>query len=142
MNIPACIEWSAALETGVEEIDSQHRLLVDVFNRACKWLHQEGATQRFDQITKDLLGYAIFHFETEEELMRRYGYDPGDAARHLQAHRAFSARLLEARAGLRNDDTAARLALLQFLGDWLAHHILGTDRQLAEHVIRARRPTP
>jgi hemerythrin-like metal-binding protein len=142
MNTPTAIEWNAALETGVAEIDSQHRFLVDVFNRACTWLHQEGATQRFDEITRDLLGYAIFHFEAEEGLMLQSGYDADDTARHLQTHRDFSARLVEARAGLRGDDTAARIALLQFLGDWLAGHIRGTDRQLAAHVLRVRQPRP
>jgi len=39
---------------------------------------------------------AVFHFETQEELMKRCGYnraEPREADAHLQEHRKFSRRL-------------------------------------------------
>lgn len=138
---PAPIEWSDALSTGVEEIDSQHRILVAILNEANAKLCDSHSGRMFDQITKDLLGYAIYHFDTEEGLMKQYGYVEPDAERHRQAHRAFSAKVVKVRRDMQDwhDDTCAEL--LTFLNDWLVEHIRNTDRQLAEFILRARRPT-
>jgi hemerythrin-like metal-binding protein len=142
MNVPATIEWTAAMETGVAEIDEQHRLLVDILNRAITRMCESDNARQFDAITKDLLGYAIFHFETEEELMRQHAYADADAAQHRLAHRAFSARVAELRAGLGQGAASSREALLHFLRDWLNAHILGTDKDVADHILRSRQPRP
>ena len=68
------IQWSDALLTGVAEIDRQHRILVDTLNEARVKLTVETDDPLFEQITRDLLAYAIYHFNTEEQLMQQFGY--------------------------------------------------------------------
>ena len=52
------VGWDEALRTGVEEMDCQHRILIDTL------LELEGkrgtgdAARRFEEITRDLLAYA------------------------------------------------------------------------------------
>lgn len=142
MNHPAPIVWNDALSTGIEEIDSQHRVLVATLNVANAKLRDDPSGSLFDQITKDLLGYAIYHFDTEEGLMKQYGYGELDAERHRQAHRAFSAEVVRARQGMQDSHGDACAQLLTFLNDWLVEHIRGTDRHLAEFILRARQPSP
>jgi hemerythrin-like metal-binding protein len=137
------IEWTAAMETGVAEMDHQHRFLVDILNEALERPSLAEQDGLFDRITKDLLHYALVHFDTEEGLMRQYAYDshdPAAAEQHRHAHRSFSERVAGARAG--GDDPEARGTLLEFLRDWLTSHVLETDRELAAHVLRARQPRP
>ena len=136
------IEWTDALQTGVAEIDSQHRVLVATLNEAGAKLAADHSGELFDQITKDLLGYAIYHFETEEGLMKQFGYAGPAAEHHLQEHRAFSARVASVRRNLQHGHALSREALLKFLNDWLVDHILGTDRHLTEFILGARRTDP
>lgn len=132
------IEWSEALMTGVAEIDQQHRILVNTLNEANAKLAETLDVGVAEQITKDLLSYAIYHFETEEDLMLTSGYDQhlGDeASAHLQQHREFSRAVLAVREGLKEGRQIAREELLSFLNNWLINHIQQTDRKLAAHLL-------
>jgi len=131
------IEWSEKLLTGVAEIDKQHRVLVDAINDANSRLMADHDIKLVEQITKDLLSYAIYHFETEEDLMQRYGYNTEadkDAALHLKQHREFSTQVLAVRDGLRNGREISREDLLAFLNGWLVNHIMNTDQRLGAFI--------
>ena len=132
------IEWSDALLTGVAEIDAQHRFLVDTLIAADAAPVGEGGGRQAEKITRDLLAYAIYHFETEEALLRRSGYDraePADADLHRQQHRGFSQRVVELRAEVRDSERSAQEALVSFLKDWLINHILTSDRRLGQFIV-------
>ena len=60
------IVWNDNLVTGVAEIDEQHRILVNSINEANTRLANNISAEILDQITRDLLSYALYHFETEE----------------------------------------------------------------------------
>lgn len=134
------IVWNDSLVTGVDVIDDQHRILVNSINEANTRLTGNVSAEILDQITRDLLSYALYHFETEEELMQEYNYaetDVEDAEAHLQQHRAFSSTVVSVREGLKAGTLISREDLLSFLNGWLIKHILNTDKRLAA-VILAR----
>ncbi len=130
------IQWNDAMLTGVTEIDRQHRFLVDTLNEAKIKLTSEADNPLFEQITRDLLAYAIYHFNTEEQLMKQYGYDavPEEAKLHLAAHRHFSEQVVSLRAEAREGKPDSREALLIFLKNWLTNHIMTTDKRLAQFI--------
>jgi hemerythrin-like metal-binding protein len=91
--------------------------------------------------SSDLLSYALYHFETEEDLMIQYGYNETsaeDAERHQNEHRAFSSRVVAVREGLKGGIMISREDLLSFLNNWLVNHILNTDKKLANFIIAKR----
>lgn len=136
------IEWNKKLLTGVSEIDSQHKILVDAINEANIRLMEDRDIKLVEQMTKDLLSYAIFHFETEEELMQQYGYDSesgDDAKLHQKQHREFSSQVLAVRNGLRDGKEISREDLLAFLNSWLVSHIMNTDQHLGAFIKRKRK---
>lgn len=135
MNSTDTIPWSDAMLTGVADIDRQHRILVDTLNEAKARLSDKADDPLFDQLTRDLLAYAIYHFDTEEQLMLQHGYrqaSPEQEAHHLTQHRHFSERVVALRAAASDGETDTRDALISFLTDWLINHILTTDRRLGE----------
>lgn len=135
------IEWTEKLMTGVPEIDQQHQVLVDSINEANIRLMSEHDIKLVEQITKDLLSYAIYHFETEEDLMQQTGYEhesADDAQIHQQQHREFSAQVLAVRDGLRDGKTISRKDLLAFLNSWLVGHIMNTDQRLGAFIRQKR----
>lgn len=141
------IEWSDELLTGIPEVDRQHRILVDTLIAASAASGDVDAGAQFDRLTRDLLAYAIYHFDTEEQLMRQYHYaaaDPETAERHLFQHRHFPEQVLAIRSapGGATSASGSRDALLEFMRGWLSDHILTLDRRLGEFLRAAAPPPP
>jgi len=136
----APIEWSNDMATGLPEIDKQHRYLVDTLHEANWRLLHDGEGARLSEIAHDLLNYAIMHFEAEEALMRRYGYEAAChvlARAHVAQHRDFSHKVVVILDQLREGKPVSRIEVLKFLNEWLRHHVLGVDQVLARFVLAA-----
>jgi hemerythrin len=134
--------WSDSFSIGVVEIDEQHRILVNTLNEANSRLAKDSSAELLEQITRDLLSYALYHFETEEGLMQQYGYSAEagtDAEIHLQQHRSFSSKVVSIRNELKAGILISREDLLSFLNGWLVNHILNTDKKLGAFIV-AKRP--
>ena len=141
MSVQKRLEWGEALITGVPEIDEQHMILVHTLNEASERLAIESTAETLGEITQDLLSYALYHFDTEEELMQQYGYQAGsadDAQLHLEQHRSFSSKVVSVREGLKTGVLIAPEALIGFLNDWLVNHIQNTDKRLARFILDKR----
>jgi hemerythrin-like metal-binding protein len=133
------IKWTEAMATGIVAIDKQHHYLVDTLQEANERLLREQGNALLEQIAKDLLGYAIMHFETEEGLMQRYGYAavyPQEAQDHITQHREFSHQVIAVCDQLREGKKVSRIEVLTFLNDWLRTHVLGVDRQLGRFLVQ------
>lgn len=135
------LTWDDSFATGVPEIDEQHMILVHTLNEAAENLSEESSPETIERITHDLLSYALYHFETEEDLMKQYGYEessPDDSQTHLKQHRSFSAKVVSIREGLKSSTPIAPGDLLEFLNSWLVNHILNTDKKLGSFIIEKR----
>jgi hemerythrin-like metal-binding protein len=130
------IAWNDTLVTGIDKIDEQHQILVSLFNEANTKLTANNNAEFLEQITRDLLSYALYHFETEEELMQKYGYteDKIDDT-HIRQHRSFSTKVVAVRNDIKSGILISREELLSFLNGWLINHILNTDKRLAAFLL-------
>lgn len=138
------IVWDDSLITGVPEMDEQHRILVNSINETNTRLAANVNAEILDKLTRDLLSYALYHFETEEALMKTYDYHGGsqqDCDAHLQQHRTFSAKVIAVREGIKTGKLITREELLTFLNNWLINHILNTDKRLAAYILEKRGQT-
>lgn len=135
------IEWLDRMVTGVAAIDSQHRYLVDTLRQANEKLLGSNDTALLAEVARDLLNYAIMHFETEEELMQRYGYHeacPEIARLHVAQHREFSRQVVAVRDRLHENRQVSRIDVLKYLNEWLRGHVLGIDQKLGAFVREAQ----
>lgn len=131
------IEWEESMATGIATIDKQHHFLVDTLQDANKELLGDHDRELLMEISKDLLSYAITHFETEEALMQRYGYQeayPEEARKHIFQHRDFSARVVAVGERLREGREISSVEVLKFLNHWLRDHVLGVDQRLGKYL--------
>ncbi|QFR50067.1 bacteriohemerythrin [Sulfurimonas lithotrophica] len=129
------IKWSKEYETGVEEIDEQHHILVNTLNEANHILSNDYSLTNLQTITKDLLSYALYHFEEEEELMHEYHYREEfaeDYQEHMKQHRYFSTKVVEIRDSLKAGNLIGKDELISFLLNWLLNHIDKTDKKLGK----------
>lgn len=123
--------WDTSLETGVEEIDEQHRLL---FRKASVVLEAVAAGQgavEVRQTIQFLADYVAMHFGTEEKYMRLAGYP--EMAEHLALHARLTRRLVQVAEAFDGQGASAPMVedLGAFMRGWLTVHIQEKDRALA-----------
>ncbi|MDO9267711.1 MAG: bacteriohemerythrin [Methylobacter sp.] len=128
------IVWNDKLVTGIGKIDEQHQILVNLFNEANIKLTTNNNAKFMEEITRNLLSYALYHFETEEGLMRKYDYIE-DADAHIRQHRSFSAKVVAVHNDIKTGILISREDLLSFLNSWLINHILNTDKGLVTFLL-------
>lgn len=129
--------WSTLLLTGIATIDQQHERLVDLLNQLAAEYVVTVDHARVLGIIEALADYAVYHFEAEESIWKTEL--PGNVfALHQRSHADFGDKI----AGFRkqaSDPATLTENLLGYLTEWLAFHILESDRQLAWIVLAMRR---
>ncbi|MBP8186575.1 MAG: bacteriohemerythrin [Comamonas sp.] len=120
------IPWSSALMLGIPKIDAQHQVLVELINA----LHDElgkpaPARTTLAEVLEGLVDYTHNHFIEEEVMFQRYGYPQTTA--HTAEHSQFTAKAMDWLMRF-EDGEDINLEALDFLKDWLLHHILQEDR--------------
>ncbi|MCL2558536.1 MAG: bacteriohemerythrin [Treponema sp.] len=126
------IEWADSLTVGVEEIDEQHKGLIDVTNNLYE-AYQDGAViERFRETLQIALDYVTNHFSTEEKIMREIRYPEYEI--HCKEHDLFVAEVTKGAASIAGNlsDTAEEFML--FLKRWIAEHITRTDKRIGEYL--------
>jgi hemerythrin len=135
-HMPVAI-WSSVYETGIEEIDTQHKQLFLAINDLAASFKEGRAAEATRESLLFLQKYTLEHFYSEEEYMRVVGYPglPGHKVEHSVLLTKVQNLILKMDEGfLITADVAT------FAADWLAHHIneadmgyvLFTKRKLAE----------
>jgi len=122
----AQIPWTEELQLGLPVIDEQHAHLMQALNALDTAVtHNQGA-EAIARILGELDAHTRMHFAYEEELMRRQGY--ATAEMHAATHATFTDKVRALTTG--PAPGAVRLLETQaFLIDWLARHIVETDRR-------------
>ena len=68
------IYWKKEYELGLVDVDKQHKYLIDVAVEAYELLKNKLAVDKYDKIVRilqELRDYTIFHFEYEENFMKK-----------------------------------------------------------------------
>jgi hemerythrin len=136
--LPGMFTWDPALETGVNEIDEQHRLL---FRKADAVLEAVAAGQGALEVKRTLqflADYAALHFETEERYMRAAGFPDADA--HAEIHQRMNRRLMEVASEFHARGASPSLVadVEALMRGWLTMHIAEKDRAVADWLNQAR----
>jgi hemerythrin len=124
----AYMQWYAALDTGINIIDKQHRRIVDYINTLYD-ASQSSDRSEAGAILAELVDYTMTHFAFEEGLMEEGGYPYLKA--HRRVHQLFTKKVGEyvGRAKAGEDITAE---LLDMLKRWLLSHIKNDDADYVE----------
>ena len=118
-------QWAPNLSVGVEEMDNQHKALIELINIVISGLNQG------ENISKSLKQLAVEmkeHFDEEEEFLASVAYP--DLENHKQIHADLISKLnLFVEAQSLGQLEQERLGT--FLKMWLKSHIMGVDRKYA-----------
>jgi len=119
--------WDESLSVQVDEIDEDHRRLIDLFNILSHAVAENDQQAYIEAVLEELISCTIWHFKHEERLMIKYDYD--DYTEHKADHDALidSVRELQKnflQVGKLSDED------ISFLERWLTGHILSADMKL------------
>lgn len=123
----ALMEWNDSFNIGVPEVDRQHRHLVEILNRLHAAMLAGNPPAELARVVQDLLNYTRYHFDAEERAMRDANYP--ELSAHQQKHRAMVERVEAFSQEMLSGKATVTMRLLVFLKEWLARHILETDRR-------------
>jgi len=116
--------------TGIAFVDEEHEELFRIANEAYEVLKDEFLPDKFDNIVgiiTRLKDYAIKHFADEEAYMQSIKYKR--FLSHKIEHDDFIQKLEAIDFDqMDHNQTETLVELLEFLSDWLVHHILEKDK--------------
>jgi len=122
-NIMALLVWVPELDTGIAEIDRQHRRIVDYINRLYE-LRSSPDREGLGDVIGEMIDYTVSHFVFEESLIESAGYM--FAGPHKKVHELFTRRVIEMQTRFdAGEDVAAELHGM--LSRWLFNHIRNED---------------
>ena len=119
--------WSDALSVQVEEIDNQHKRLVDLVNQLHDAMVQGKGRDVMGKTLAGLIDYTRTHFAFEQELMARYNYPA--SLLHKTEHDDLTQKVVDLQSQYLAGKAALSVEVMSFLKIWLATHIQKTDRQ-------------
>ncbi len=125
--------WDKMLSVAVEEIDEDHRRLIELFNILTRSLVEGDTTDYVEAVLEELISCTVWHFRHEERLMLKYDYD--GLVEHKTEHqelidsaKALQQKFLKEGKQLSNED-------IEYLETWLTEHILVADMQLGSYLV-------
>ena len=122
------IAWSHTLSVAVDEIDEDHRKLVNIFNILVHSIKDGESPEYLAAVLDELINCTVWHFSHEERLMLKYGYK--GIEEHKADHRELIASAKELRDELLQANRPVEDEHIEFLERWLTEHILTDDMRL------------
>jgi hemerythrin-like metal-binding protein len=127
--------WTEAMSVGDLYIDEQHAILIDIINQLAS-ADSLNNHHTLSMVIDELVSYTTYHFDYEERLMQRIGFP--HLEEHQIVHQAFVRWVMELRETIiRQEQGSLGEAVLNYLTDWLQHHILGEDQRYRSFIADA-----
>lgn len=120
-------EWKDSFSVGIEELDAQHRGLLDLSNAIGDLADAQNTVKSAtSNALNAMIRYAKNHFTTEEGYFEKYCYP--EYPQHKLEHEAFVESAFLMAQELDKESVLSLGAIILYLEDWYTDHVLGTDR--------------
>ena len=125
--------WDKTLSVEFEEIDEDHRRLVELFNILNHSVTEGEAANYIEAVLEELISFTVWHFRHEERLMLKYDYDG------FLEHKTEHQELINSAKELQQEFLKRGKVLLnediEYLERWLTGHIFAADMDLGSYLI-------
>ncbi len=126
----AFIKWSDSLSVHVAEIDEQHQKLIQLINTLHDAMLEKKGKEVLADILDQLAAYTVYHFSTEEKYMEQCNYS--GLLLHKKEHDSFVGKVDSLIKDYQANKLGITIDLMNFLRDWVSHHIQVTDKKYSE----------
>jgi hemerythrin-like metal-binding protein len=125
------VEWREEFRTGIDEVDFEHKELIELINNTYKEASEKGTSDALDEGLGEIFSKISAHFALEEKIMRELEYD------QYQDHKEDHERLLDSIRDIMDD--VSRLDEEKFgqsLKDWFVIHFSTRDARMHKQLQR------
>jgi hemerythrin-like metal-binding protein len=131
------IIWSDDFLIGIEELDYEHRCLIEDINKLHRELLEHVDMDRIEDTLGRIHARMQAHFALEEHVMVSHEYP------HYPEHKVEHERLLDEYTELmtkfeRDPNVGDRVAIEDILRQWIVDHILTSDKKMSLMVISGK----
>jgi hemerythrin len=126
------IVWGAVLSVAVDEIDEDHRKLVNIFNILNHAVAEGESPEYLAAVLTELINCTVWHFSHEERLMLKYGYE--GIAEHKAEHQELINSAKNLQQKILQADKSVSDQDIEFMERWLTGHILTADMKLGSYL--------
>jgi hemerythrin-like metal-binding protein len=122
------MEWTDEMSVGIEVIDEEHRLLMDLLKRLRSAAEDFGNAATVGSVLAKLYQYSRDHFEHEEKILKASGYP--DLEEHRKEHQKLKERLAKILNSESPSPTGSLLEdLVEFVESWFQDHLMTMDKR-------------
>ena len=127
--------WHEEYSIGIEEIDAQHRRFLKLMSETYELRDKSIENERVGKLLDELVRYSIFHFHSEELLMKTYAYPKytEQKTQHDKIIKELKMKVDEIKA-----NKGDIIKLLYFLTKWYVDHDDHYDKEFGEYVNKVR----
>ena len=128
------IQWSDRLKIGIDEIDKQHKAIIDQSNKLLEARHDNKGTEQLEEIFEFLEEYIKDHFSSEEKIQKEYNYP--EYEEHKKAHDNFIEKIAQFKEEYNEQDknVTALMKLNKTILNWIIKHVKKEDQKLSEYI--------
>ena len=126
------IEWDNSLSVGNDKIDRDHGALIGIINKLYCQVHDDNGRCDIADILTELSDYIVYHFDYEEQIMRRHHYPNSDD--HVKEHGDLIKGLDALVYEFETSPNTVTQDTLKFLKHWLIDHVTGCDMKLGRFI--------
>jgi hemerythrin-like metal-binding protein len=124
------IQWNDNFSVHIPLLDDQHKELINILNimKAAVDAKKDKAAQEY--IIQKMMEYSIFHFTSEEEIMRNYDFP--ELNEHMKEHEEYIRHTTQINYHFNNQEETVSAEILAVLNIWWKKHIPGSDQKYGE----------
>ena len=130
----SAFQWKEEYNLNIEEIDRQHKKLMEIGRRAYDIAVIDDGYDRYDEIITildELLEYTKYHFEYEENMLKQYNYEHIHNQEEEHAFYVYKINEVASREDIDDNQRKVVLEIIDFLSEWISKHIMVADREYA-----------
>ena len=124
------ITWDETISIGVQEIDDQHKRLLDLLNDVHQALESSCTHEEIGAALRRLCDYTVDHFAAEEALMDVDIDAYAEYDQHLSEHMQCTTVALDFLQTYSEGKDVDMPEFLRFVATWIREHILQVDKTL------------
>jgi hemerythrin-like metal-binding protein len=125
MNKPEYIHWSEKFSVGNENVDNDHKKLLEIHNDLVDLVSKSCSSDEFARILSEMTDYVLHHFKKEEAYMKAFNYPDYDA--HRKHHDEYSYQVAMFNYQLTGPNPPDPHEIISFIKEWWTNHIAKSD---------------
>ena len=119
--------WNESLETGIVELDIQHRNLFNIFKILRDAIENKKSSLVIKYIIEEIERYGQYHMNAEEEVLRKYQVL---SEIHYKEHESFKKIVHDFKEKyITTPDNILAEEISKYLYDWVTTHIMKMDME-------------